>query len=135
MRRFRSVPYLHHVHQVRLTKTPLPEAVKSFASLSRGPDSAWIKSKRLAKALVEIDRQAGGQGTFMSYEYQKCLVCRRILLGPEAHDYLKRRRWPREKCYWPWGPCCSASCKPDDKRAAQAIANRLTKPLRGAHKG
>jgi hypothetical protein len=135
MRRFRSVPSKRHVHYLCLTATLLPHSVRSLATLSREPDCCWIKSKRMAKALVEVDRARGGEGSFTSFEYQCCLVCRRSMIGREAADYLERRRWPREKCYWPWGPTCNAVCKPSPKRAEWASENKKTRSDRMIPRG
>lgn len=122
-----KIPRQLFVHHVHLTKIPLPATAQEFKGLLRGTNGAWLYSRRKARALVEADRAAGGSGKLMSFEYQRCLVCERALVGREASDYRERRRWPRYRCYWPWGPQCNASCKPNEKRAAEAIAMGLTR--------
>jgi hypothetical protein len=130
MRKFRSVPCERHAHYVRLTAIALPVEVKSLRELSRTEQSCWLLSKRAARSLVDRDRAMVGAGEMTTYEYRRCLVCNRILLGREAADYRERCRWPKHKYYWPWGPCCNAVCNPTDKRATRAIDNGETKPQR-----
>jgi hypothetical protein len=130
MRRFRSVPCERHVHFVRLTATTIPASTKAIRDRTRTDKTCWMLSKRGARELVERDRAFGGQGSFDTFEYRRCKVCSRVLVGADAADYRERLRWPREKRYWPWGPTCSPDCKPPAKKAERAIANGETKPQR-----
>lgn len=130
MRRFRSVPSERHVHFVQLTATTLPPRIKAVKALSQTDRSCWMLSLRAARSVIQRDRAAGGGGYLDTFEYRRCLVCNRVLLGRDAADYRERCRWPREKCYWPWGPTCDATCRPGEKRAAQAIAMGETRPQR-----
>lgn len=127
-----KTPQTQHVHYVHLTKIPVPTCVTSLATLSCESGHVWVKSKKVARAITEADRHVGGTGSFTTFEYQRCKVCERMLLGREATDYRERRRWPATRWYWPWGPQCGSDCKPDEKRAAEAIAQNRIKPLRDA---
>jgi|SRR5579885_518248 len=114
MARFRSVPRRRHAQFVRLTAIPIPAGV-GLKTLPHDTYSCWIRSRRLAKELVERDRARGGQGWTDTYEYRRCLVCKRLLIGREASDYRERCRWPEKTWQYPQGPVCGWECVPVKK--------------------
>lgn len=110
------VPRERHVHRVYLSVTAVPSTNTSLNTLERGTRTFWTRSLRQAREYVERDRGAGGSGYLDTFEYRRCRVCLRMLIGRDAVDYRERQRWPAYKVYWPWGPCCSPDCKPSARR-------------------
>lgn len=125
-----GVPNAQHVHYVRLTAITVPDTVRSLKDLTREKDTVWVRSIVMAKTLVEMDKHAGGDGSYFTVEIRTCKVCGRTLLGREATDYRQRCRWPSHRWRWPWGPTCNAVCWPAQHKADEAIRAGLIKTER-----
>ena len=117
MRRFRSVPVMRRAWWTTLTATAAGdfEPGELVVGLVSEPQALWCRSKRKARALVEADRAAGGQGAMYPVEYRHCAVCGRLLLGPAAHDYRVKQLRARREWQFSDGPACSMECKPGRK--------------------
>jgi hypothetical protein len=117
MRRFRSVPVTRRAWWTTLTATSVQEAGRGelVAGLVSEPQALWCRSRRKARALVEADKAAGGQGMMYPVEYRHCAVCGRRLLGPAAHDYRVKQLRARREWQFEDGPACSMECKPGRK--------------------
>jgi len=118
MRQFRAIPRRRRAYHLMLTATAVPETILPVVSvkcLPHSPNEFWVRKRRLAEQLVKNDRDAGGTGTCVAYEFRRCLVCRRILIGDEAVKYRERVRWPKKSWHFAQGPACSVECDPKRK--------------------
>ena len=120
--RFRAVPLCRKAYYVTLTATDADlsdwPAQMIPSELTCLPREFWSLSRRRARAVVNADRAAGGAGTMYPVEYRRCLVCNRLMLGPEAHDYRRKQMRPKRDWQYPEGPACNMECKPKGRKAA-----------------
>ena len=113
MRQFRSVPKACHAHQVVLTATRVTDSFlerRALKSVNVEPTCFWMRGRAAARALVDADRLAGGYGFTVSWEYRRCKMCGRILLGPDATAYRERMRQPQRTWQSARGPACGEEC-------------------------
>jgi hypothetical protein len=113
MSTFRSVPRVRRAQHVVLTAWQIdPDADFVLATLPHDEREFWVRGRRLARELVATDHRAGGEGFFVQYEYRRCLICRRLLIGGEASAYRERCRWPKKTWQYKQGPVCGPTCAP-----------------------
>jgi hypothetical protein len=119
MRRFRSFPVGRRVWFVMLTATHADRSQFGQRDLPSGlaftSRELWCLSRRKARVLVRLDHDAGGAGSMYPVDYRVCPNCGRVLLGPEAHDYLVKLRAPMRNWHYPDGPACNMDCKPNGR--------------------
>lgn len=127
MSQFRAVPRRRLAHKIVLTASEVTErflTTTALKSLPASPTEFFIRGRRLARTLVDIDRRAGGDGFAVTWEYRRCLVCKRVLIGPDAADYRELCRRPKSKWTYPQGPACGIDCKLKETRCKKPPSKR-----------
>lgn len=118
LRKRGALPRPRYAQKVILTAIPIPieiqaKRLKAFHPMKNG---VWLRNRRLAKRLVELDRALGGQGFMQPVEYRRCRVCRRLLVGHESWDYRERMREPKQEWDTPFGQKCGVECRLNPRR-------------------
>jgi hypothetical protein len=71
------------VYRVQCEKLAIPEWAERHAlpNLPREGRVIWVKQRKTAKILVQLDRCAGGQTDLQEVEARRCPLCKTWLLG------------------------------------------------------
>jgi hypothetical protein len=130
MSEYRSVPQHRRAWQVTTTVLEAPKwvlEVFTVPGLPRDSQSFWIRHRRHAQRIVKLDRDLGGDGQLECVQYRLCRICKRVLVGAQAHEYTERIRALRSQWEFAAGPSCGIECAPKDKAVGaqrkQGIAN------------
>jgi hypothetical protein len=121
---YMTIPVARRAWHVTLTAIEIPEhLLKAIAldSLPSDTKSFWVRRSQFAMKIAKADRDAGGKGILDCVEFRRCRVCKRVLIGPAAHEYqMKQRRGP-----WKWefkqGSACGVECSPKPGNHRRAI--------------
>jgi hypothetical protein len=118
MSEYRSVPQHRRAWQVTTTVLEAPKwvlEVFTVPGLPRDSQSFWIRHRRHAQRIVKLDRDLGGDGQLECVQYRLCRICKRVLVGAQAHEYTERIRALRSQWEFAAGPSCGIECVPKDK--------------------
>ena len=95
------------IWSIRLSVIDLPQWAidRQFKELPHSANWAWLKSGD-ARALIKLDRMAGGEPEVTVMEYRRCQHCKRLLLDSDAAARRKLdQSWLGE--WTGCGPGCS----------------------------
>jgi hypothetical protein len=97
---------------VRLTLLDIPSwsLAAAIPGLSVVADAIWL-SRKDARKLAREERESGGRAIVQTFEFRRCEVCRRPLVGAEAEERRRLIILSPEARRRPCGPNCAADRK------------------------
>lgn len=125
MGQFRSIPVARRAWHVKLTAITASRdflEVVALKSLAQSPQSFWVRRRMAAQRIVKLDHESGGDGEATAVEFRRCCVCKRVLIGGEAHDYQQKMRRPLVQWEFKNGPSCGVECQPRKGKINAALS-------------